>query len=539
MPRLAFTFLLILLVVGCQTTARGPQPTVLVNSSQPATPAQKFWKRTAQFFQPLLPDRGNRTAESDSHFATNRDHSDILPLHRTPHSLYKPGSIFPSPMLVLQSQTDNVSIADATVNVVPASTNPLQIQLGDSEAFRSLLREIAIMPPEKRQVDDERLEELLRAFRDEIMDTDFETEYLALLRRRILPDSAPLRNAAPLPSVTRIAGLGGAICPIGNPDLNDDDFYYDEPIVRQVASRTPPIIEEPIVAKNTMPMAGPVYPSLVQLPGNFTATVQASYQSQSVAPPTPNITGNITGHGAGDWQAPTRVAIEQLRYAIEQTPHGRTVSNEMRLRMLEMLLGNRSEAARPMQSADRAINDFMGHQVLGFSALFDDSVRDNRSRYVNAAYRFTEGLQELQNLTPIRLKNVMFVDDWIAYGQFFPRRSQEFYPGDEFLVYLEIDNPSVRRIPDGFEVSVSISYEIRDAHGSIVVREDMGSPSERSLSRKRDYALAFPATLPVSLAPGQYHLRISVTDLNDDSMQFAVAEEQIPLRVAPSLAAGR
>jgi len=533
MPRLAFTFLLILLVVGCQTTARGPQPTVLVNSSQPATPAQKFWKRTAQFFQPLLPDRGNRTAESDSHFATNRDHSDILPLHRTPHSLYKPGSIFPSPMLVLQSQTDNVSIADATVNVVPASTNPLQIQLGDSEAFRSLLREIAIMPPEKRNVDDIRLTELLASFRDEIMDTDFETEYLTLLRKRILPESAPSMAMAPLPSA-ELAEVRRVSPPVRHQEFEwDDDFYYEEPIVRHTARRTPPISEEPIIAQNTLPMAGPVYPSLVQLPGNFTATVQASYQSQSVAPPTPN----ITGHGAGDWQAPTRVAIEQLRYAIEQTPHGRTVSNEMRLRMLEMLLGNRSEAARPMPSADRAINDFMGHQVLGFSALFDDSVRDNRSRYVNAAYRFTEGLQELQNLTPIRLKNVMFVDDWIAYGQFFPRRSQEFYPGDEFLVYLEIDNPSVRRIPDGFEVSVSISYEIRDAHGSIVVRQDMGSPSERSLSRKRDYALAFPGTIPVSLAPGQYHLRVSVTDLNDDSMQFA--EEQIPLRIAPSLVAGR
>jgi len=534
MPRFAFTFFLILLVAGCQTTARGPQPTVLANSSQPATPAQKFWKRTAQFLQPLLPDRGNRTAASGNRFAANSDHSDILPVNRTPHSLYSPGSIFPSPMLAFQDQTDTASVVETAVNVAPAALNPLQIQLGDSAAFKSLLREIAIMPPEKRQVDDERLEELLRAFRDEIMDTDFETEYLSLLRRRILPESAPSMPSAPLPDV-ELAEIGrSASNLIRSREFEwNDEHLDDDPIVQHPVRRTPPINEESIVARNTMPMTGPVYPSLVQLPGGVPATVQASYQSQSIASPT----SSITGHGAGDWQAPTRVAIEQLRYAIEQTPNGRTVSNEMRLRMLEMLLGNRSEAVRPMQSADRAVNDFMGHQVLGFSALLDDTVRDSRSRYVNAAYRFSEGLQELQNLSPIRLKHVAFVDDWIAYGQFFPRNSQEFYPGDDFLVYIEIDNPSVRRIPDGFEVSVSISYEIRDAHGSIVVREDMGSPSERSLSRKRDYALAFPGTIPISLAPGQYHLRISVTDLNDDSMQFA--EEQIPLRIAPSLAAGR
>lgn len=530
MPRFAFIFLLPLLIVGCKTPGRVPQPTVLVHSSQSASGTKTFWLRTAQLFQPLMPDRGNRTAETGSPRADGGSQSDIVPPNHSSHSLYKAGSIFPSPALVPQNPAANVIVAGMAANdtAIPASPNPLQIQAEDSETLKSLLREIAIMPPEKRKVDDAKLKELLTAFRSEIMDSEFESEYLALLRKRVLPES---KATAPSPN-TEIAEIRRSANTSVRNQEPDDEYIYDEPIAQPVARRMPSSSGEPVVAQSSMSMATPVYPNLLQLPSAASAVVQASYQSQRVLPPSVN----SAGYGAGDWQTPTRAAIEQLRYAIEQTPNGRTVSNEMRLRFLEMLLDNKAEAVRPMQSADKTVSDFLGHQVLGFTALLDDSMQNRRSQYISAAYRFGEGLQELQNLCPIKLKNVTFVEDWLAYGQYVPRETQEFYPGDKFLVYMEIDNPTVRRIPDGFEVGISLSYEIRDVHAAVIVKQDLGPSGERSLSRKRDYALAVPVALPTSLAPGQYQLRISATDLNDDSMQYA--EEQIPFRVAPSVATG-
>ena len=539
MPRFAFTFFLLLLV-GCQTAGRGPQKTVLVNSSQQTPPAKTFWIRTAKLFQPLMPDRGNHTAGTASQVAAQRSAPDILPINQTAHSLYKAGSIFPSAALAPQTPETNDTVAKTTVNTPLERPNPLLIQSGDSEAFKSLLREIAIMPPEKRKVDDAKLTELLGTFRDEIMDTDFEAEYLALLQKRILPEP---KSGAPLPqaalSNTELAETrrsASTTAKSRESEMDDNDFAYEEPIARPVTRKTPRN-EEPVVAQSTMPMPEPVYPYLSQLPTAPStaapAVVQASYQSQSIVPPTPNIVNNgIVSHGAGDWQAPTRAAIEQLRYAIEQTPNGRTASNEMRLRMLEMLLDNKTEAARPMHSTDKVVNNFFGHQVLGFAALLDDSMQDNRSRYLNAAYRFNEGLSELQNLCPVTLKNATFVTDWVGYGQFYPHPTQEFYPGEVFYVYMEIENPSARRTPDGFEVNYAIGYEIRDAH-KVVFRQEAKEEGEMSLRRKRDYWIPIGGTIPASLAPGQYQLRINLTDLNGDSMQDAV--DQIPFRVAPSL----
>jgi len=479
MIRFAFTFTLFLLVVGCQTAAPGPKskPSVIVHAPQ-ATPAKTFWSRTAKLFQPLMPDTGKRNAESESRFALNHSRSDILPVNHTPNSLYKAGSIFPSPLLTSPPEESHVLIAETVTK--PNSPQP---STSDSATSKSLSQDTSAPLPDEELVAERKPTETAR---NVVKKRDIEPGY----------------------------------------DFDDEEFD-EEPIVRKSVKKPLQRREESVVAQTSVPVTTPVYPSLTQLPSTAPAVVQASYQ-QSLPP----YANNVSGYGAGDWQAPTRMAIEQLRYAIEQTPNGRSLSNEMRLRMLEMLLGNKVEAAKAMQSADKTINNFMGHQVLGFAALLDDSMTDNRGKYISAAYRFNEGLSELQKLCPIKLKNVMFVKDWFGYGQFIAHTG-EFCPGEAFCVYIEIENPVVRPA-NGFEVSVAISYEIRDIHANVVVQQDAGKPAERTLSRKRDYCLTIPGTLPTSLAPGQYQLRINVTDLNDDSMQYA--EEQIPLKVVPSLA---
>jgi len=479
MIRFAFTFTLFLLIVGCKSAVHGPKSSVIVHDPSPVAPVKTFWSQTKKLFQPLLPDTDSRSA--DHHFTLHRSGSEILPIHHTPHSLYKAGSIFPSPHLTSPTAENHFLVAET-------GTTPSQSSAEDVESPEQLSEDTAAPLPDKELVAEKR------------------------------PARPPLRKQTI--------------------ELEYDDEEYDfddEPIVRQIARKSLSRGEEPPVAQTPVSPPVPVYPSLTQLPSaalpSATPTmVQASYQ-QSMPP----YAHQVSGYGAGDWQTPARQTLEQLRYAIEQTPGGRTMSNEMRLRMLEMLLGNKVESAKPMQSADKTVNAFMGHQVLGFAALLDDSIPDNRGRYISATYRFNEGLLELQNLCPFKLKNVMFVDDWLNFGQFIPR-TRDFHPGETFMLYIELDNPTIRRTGDGYEVSIAIGYEIRDSQANVVAKVDVGKPAERTISRKRDYSIGFPGTLPTSLAPGQYQLRLSVTDLNDDSMQYA--EEQIPFKVIPSQAGG-
>ncbi|MDR0327828.1 MAG: hypothetical protein LBI05_05990 [Planctomycetaceae bacterium] len=529
MIRFTFILPLLLVVVGCQTAGRSPQ---LANSPR------QFWHKTAQFFKP---DTGTRHAEPETQIASDQSHSDFLPIHHTSTSLYKPGTLFPSPALALQeSEKDVLSIntekASTTDQVVASKPNPLQIQSGDTESFQSLLREIAVVPPGKRNVDDTKLTELLASFREEIMDSEFEADYLALLRKRILPESAPARSAAPTPTM-ELADVkrSNRKLEMVSDDEDYDDILYEPAPKKRLPNRDAVVAKSPA----TMPasVSSLVYPTLPQLPNAAPGIVQAGYQAP-YAPPAATMSNYGGSYGAGDWQAPTRAAIEQLRYAIEQTPNGRTASNEMRLRMLEMLLGNKGEAVKPMQTADKTINKFMGNQVLGMAALLDDSAPDNRGRYGSAAYRFSEGLSDLQTLCPVTLKNVMFITQCFGFGQFVPHTSQdstpELYPGEPIHIYMEIENPVVRSAAggEGYEINMAISYEIRDSKAKTVVSKDMGTPGSRTLSRSRDHFHVMSDTLPKNLSPGEYRLRLTFTDLNDDSMQYA--EEMISFRVVPS-----
>ena len=530
MPRFAFILLLFLFAVGCRTAAHGPQHTVIVH--QPKAPKQ-FWNKTAQLFQPLMPDFDRHHVETEEQLASHRPHTDILPVSYTAHSIYRPDAFLGLPNLTMQTeppaQTEPLDYAADPVYAV----SPLQIQADDSEALQSLLREIAIMPSERWNVNEAKLNDLLTSFRDEIMDSDFEDEYLALLRRRVLPEIAPTRTTPSPPDI-----------PSTTAPLPEAEFARTQhPVRRQHADRAIDWAtdedydydNEPIIAQrqtNTMRPAAQDYPQLVQLPQASSprassGVAQVAYQHQVHAPTTPH-----TGFGAGDWQTPARQAVEQLRYAIEHTPTGRSISNEMRLRLMETLLGNKTEAARPMQSANETVNNFMGNQVLGFAALLDDTAQDSRSKNIAAAFRFNEGLMDLQNICPIRLKNVTFVKDWFGYGQFVPH-SNEFHPGERFRVYAEIENPTVNRT-DMFETCVLISYEIRDDRAAVIVKQDGGEPSiERSLTRKRDYCLEITGLLPASLPPGQYQLRVNITDLNDRSMQYA--QESLDFKIVPTL----
>ena len=591
MTRFILAVFLLAFVIGCQTAAHVPQKTFVAHTQSRTDAMKQFWSQTAKRFNLQNNHQQNKDGQDHS-FAFNQFTTDMLTVGQ-PTPLYRPGSIFLSPMLIFPDQEspageDAVMLAESTpessstissgalssgamsgnalastasprpVTAMPQAVQPFLIQSGDSEGLQSLLREIAVMPSDRRRVDDETLTDLLISFRNGVMNSDVEEEYLALLRRRVLPESTPARTPASRSVSTEnqqdihIAARSRERVRDVDWDYHEDDFYYDEPIPHRASPHSPnrrALPRDDYTLADTRqantrqghhePMpSGPSYPHLTQIPGPpmHGGIVQTAYQAPYIHPASvhqPHFATSPPGYGAGDWQSPARQAIEQLRYRIENTPNGRTPHNEMKLRTLEAVLGNRREAALPMQSADRTLNTFMQNQALGLAELLDETSSNPRTQYVAAAYRFNEGLLELQKICPIQLRNVTFISSWFGFGQFIPRPTDEFHPGDSFKVYMEFEYPTARPVADGFEYSVSLSYDIRDIHGHIQHRNDLGPMTTRSLSHRRDQCMEIAGTMPISLAPGQYFLRISMTDLNDDSQQHT--EEQIPFRIAPAM----
>ncbi|MDR2755962.1 MAG: hypothetical protein LBC20_09665 [Planctomycetaceae bacterium] len=308
--------------------------------------------------------------------------------------------------------------------------------------------------------------------------------------------------------------------------------------------------ESPQLPKNP---SQPVYPKIAQL-DNSQPIVPAGYQAGQHPPygnqyvtPAEQSTGNIVHAYTNsannsvpapsnqfnnkEWEFLVRMGTDQLRNKIEQTPHGRTFANESRLRLLEMVLGNRNEAVKPISGVDKPINEFMANQMLGFTAFLDESgMPEQRIRNTNALFRFDESLMELRKVCPIKLKKVQFVKEWDSFGCFMPR-NEDCHAGEQLELYMELENPTIRLTQHGYNVSATVSYEIRDKTANVLQKVDRIAVQETTPSQKRDYCIGLWVLLPEKILPGQYQLRVSVTDINDEAMSYA--EEQVPFKVIP------
>ncbi|MDR0610879.1 MAG: hypothetical protein LBG58_12265 [Planctomycetaceae bacterium] len=343
--------------------------------------------------------------------------------------------------------------------------------------------------------------------------------------------------------------------------------YSEDSLSGNVPNILPPSVfastEPPTLPKHSPPPHSPqpVYPKITQLEGSQ-PIVPAGYQTAAHPPYAnqhgilPESSGHHSGNNLGnhlgnnivyayansgsvpvntfnnkEWESLVRMGADQLRNKIEQTPHGRTFANESRLRLLEMILGNRNEAVKPIAGVDKPINEFMANQMLGFTAFLDEAgIPEQRIRNTSALFRFDESLMELRKVCPIKLKNVQFVKKWETYGWFIPQ-TEDCRAGEQLELYMELENPTVRQTQQGFNVSASVSYEIRDRTANVLQKVNSIAVEETTPSQKRDYCIGLRVLLPEKMTPGQYQLRVSVTDMNDEAMPYA--EEQVPFKIVP------
>ncbi len=465
----------------------------------------------------------------------------VAAVHRTP------------PTEIATVSTSQPSAADSGIQSGDHSGNPLQPRRDDSPKLRSLLVEIEATPPENLKLSLAETERRVTMFREAQQrdqaawfdNPQIELQYLALLRNAILP--APVKPKDQVfEEKEELAHRKNTVRRTPTPqdkeqydevvgNLPDDEDEENEDEEENIPAPLPPpkVVKKTKSASSTatlasQPKKSEEFPAITQItqdspqPDRRTSATQGEIVQVSYAAEAPN----------GDWRIQARLAADLLRAKIADTPNGRSFSNEANLRLLELALGNRQEAVRPFSQVEKPINDFWGHQMLGFSTLLDETgLPDKKSRYATAAYRFDEGLFELRRLCPMKLKNVQFVKDWVTFGVFLPR-TEDCRSGEIVGLYLELENPTIKHSTLGYSVKPSIHYEIRDSASTLIFKSKDIPLEETTPSQKRDYCIHLTVDLPKGMAHGQYLLRVSVTDLNSEDLQYA--EEQLSFRVLPS-----
>lgn len=256
-----------------------------------------------------------------------------------------------------------------------------------------------------------------------------------------------------------------------------------------------------------------------------TSIIPVSYHDENVMPKA-MLKANGNAGNADDWQANVRQAAAQLR--------GRAVStqDEVRLRFLELALGNQQEAARPIDGIDTSTRAFWASEMLGLSVLLDErTFPETSSRNAASIHHLARAQNDLRHQCPLKIQQMKFVDKWYGFGSYTPLAG-DFNVGETVSLYLELENITVRESPLGHNTRSSSSYVLIDGAGTVVSRVENITAEETSQARRRDSCLMIPVTIPKTISPGPYQLKITVTDLNHDKLQYAV--EQVPLRIKSS-----
>lgn len=132
-----------------------------------------------------------------------------------------------------------------------------------------------------------------------------------------------------------------------------------------------------------------------------------------------------------------------------------------------------------------------------------------------------EQLLQVFGQQPLRIRRLELCRRVRGFGVYEPFDSNTFIAGREnpMIVYVEVDH--FRSVRDGDQYQVKLKQEVvlyNHADGLAVWRESPVQIVDESRNRRRDFFLVQMIRLPVNLSVGKYLLKVSLTDLNGDSV---------------------
>ncbi|MGE0536157.1 MAG: hypothetical protein AB7O68_14345 [Pirellulales bacterium] len=230
---------------------------------------------------------------------------------------------------------------------------------------------------------------------------------------------------------------------------------------------------------------GPVQSAVYETPGNSAA---AAASTIGVVAELPNATA--TG--------PPTIAPPQSLPEQPAAPAGATSSAALQASPANFTAAGPPSVAAPLDTAIAAL-------VGGESAT-------GPSTQAATALALEAAASKLRDAGPLGLSHLAFCTEVTSFGVYNPFDANIFAPGQEVLLYAEVDGFKAEPVNNGFRTALSSNYEIVDRQGHPVDVREFGLTEEVCRNRRRDFFIRYQFHLPTTLDDGAYTLRLNVTD---------------------------
>lgn len=125
------------------------------------------------------------------------------------------------------------------------------------------------------------------------------------------------------------------------------------------------------------------------------------------------------------------------------------------------------------------------------------------------------------------IRTACFASRVQAWGVFDRFPADRFTPGQEVIVYVELDDLAATTAADGHTTCIDASLRLVAADGRTLTDWNFEPIAETCASRRRDYFARFVVRIPETAAPGRCHVALAITD----TLAGKTVEMTLPLEI--------
>ena len=207
------------------------------------------------------------------------------------------------------------------------------------------------------------------------------------------------------------------------------------------------------------------------------------------------------------------------------------IALEARLRLLCLAADRRDDALRSRPGTSLVEQEFWSKEAYGIAALLDTAKEpDAQRRAAVAAPHLRQAAERLGEIGGLAVKNLHFCTEVKGYGSFVSFSQDEFRPGQEVLLYCEVENFQSKLNEKGYHTALKARYQVFDASGNRVAEKDLGLKEEHCQNRRRDFFVPYFLWMPKQVSAGKYQLKLTLEDVHagqtaEASIEFGVKDK--------------